>query len=134
MNAFLFNHAMPNIEEGDTLDIIRQAYEKLGPDKMKALDYRKKAFKDELIINNKKIANHHRVRNILNLKVADRLTKEQAKDKIIKAYNDLGIDGKPTAKDLEKYYYIEEKLIPDPKTGKRVRGLVIGAPKALKFK
>ena len=134
INAFLFNHAMPNIEEGDTLDIIRQAYEKLGPDKMKALDYRKKAFKDELIINNKKIANHHRVRNLLNLKVTDRLTKEQAKDKIIKAYNDLGIDGKPTAKDLEKYYYIEEKLIPDPKTGKRVRGLVIGAPKALTFK
>ena len=134
INSFLFNYAMPNIEEGDTLDIIRESYNKLGPDKMKALGYRMKAFEKELIKINRKVKNHQRIRNILSLKPNDVLTLVQAKEKLQDAYSTLEIDGKPTAQTLSDYYYTSPQKVKHPKTGQRVDGIVIGAPKAADFK
>lgn len=131
INAFLFETAMPDATDGDTLDIIQQAYEKLGVKKIKALDYRKQAIKDELVISNKKSTHHHQVRSMLGFRLADKVSSKQVRDKIIKVYDELGIEGNPTAKDIEKYYCVEYKLIPNAKTGRRERGIVIGAPKAL---
>lgn len=134
MLASLFEQELPAIEEGDTLDVIQRAYEKLGPEKMKALDYRQKAFKAELIVKDTKTNNHQKVRDILDLKLNDKLTLPQAKEKLQYAYSELNIDAKPTARNLEEYYCIDYKKINDPKTGRRVDGIIIGAPKATNFK
>ncbi|MBK9359233.1 MAG: DEAD/DEAH box helicase family protein [Bacteroidales bacterium] len=103
--------------------IIRQAYEILGTDKMKALEYRQKDFERELIKVNTLKNNDWKMVQLLDYKIGQWLTSPQIKEDLDKAYQELGIIKNAKGTDLEQYYEI--KLHFKTIEGKTIRGYKI---------
>jgi len=87
--------------------IIKEAYDLLGADKMKALKYQKTDFKQELLIRGQ-INNNSKIIRLLDLNVGELVEKNKIKLRIQQIYNDLSIPKKAKATDLSQWYSITE--------------------------
>lgn len=88
--------------------VIKQAYEELGIEKMKALKFRRKDIEVELIKQNKFRSEDWKVVQILNYKVGQWLTVSELKEDLKKAYQTLGIQALPKGTDILKFYEIKK--------------------------
>jgi hypothetical protein len=88
--------------------IIKQAYEILGAEKMKALEFRKKDLQNELIKLNKERGNGWKVVESLNYKVGDWIPLDKIKQDLSSVYNNLEIPTTATATQVQKYYEVKE--------------------------
>ena len=95
-----------NLIESD-YPLIKKAYETLGADKIKALDYRKNSIKKELLVNSG-LNNNQKIVNLLNLKVGELVNKTIVKAQLQSIYNQLGIKKKAKATDLSNWYTIND--------------------------
>lgn len=103
--------------------IIREAIEKLGYKRINSLKYVQKEIKDVLLREDKKLHVNLKVVKKLNLEKGCWYAVEEIKDRLKKAYKSLNINETPTAKDIEKYYQVEERA--KRVDGKKVRGYII---------
>lgn len=87
--------------------IIKAAYDKLGADKIKALNYRKNWIEEELLVNSTMNSNQ-KIVNLLNLKVGELVNKTIVKAQLQSIYNQLGINKKAKATDLSNWYTISD--------------------------
>ncbi|MHC1776247.1 MAG: hypothetical protein AB9834_12650 [Lentimicrobium sp.] len=88
--------------------IIKQAYEVLGIDKMKALKFRMKDIDVELIKQNKLRSEDWKVVQILNYSIGQWLTVPELKEDLKNAYQTLGINSSPKGADIIKFYEIKK--------------------------
>ena len=102
--------------------IIKQAYEELGAEKMKALKYRKAYIEDALLIVSE-LNNEQKIVKLLDFKVGEILGKSYVKFQLQSIYDTLGIRKTAKATDLSNWYSIKdcEKTI----EGKREKMLKI---------
>jgi hypothetical protein len=108
--------------------LIVDAYNKLGEDRVRNLKYIKKAIKDALINLDDTITLNNKVGKILKLE-KEFISSSVLKERIRKAYNELGITDTPKASSITKWYEADEtkKKI----DGKTVRGYNIIRPKLI---
>lgn len=108
--------------------LIVDAYNKLGEDRVRNLKYIKKAIKDALINLDDTITLNNKVGKILKLE-KEFISSSVLKERIRKAYNELGITDTPKASSVTKWYEADEtkKKI----DGKTVRGYNIIRPKLI---
>ena len=105
-------------------DPVKGNYLSLGPQKLKALGYKKINIQKALGIvtfNPLLLQNHI----YLDFKVGDKLSLIEIKLKLAKIYSEINYDKTPKANDLESYFEVRECLIPiigEDGKKKRVRG------------
>ena len=101
--------------------LLREAYTKLGTDKVKSLRYTKKAIQDALInIDNTKDADQKIARIIVkNIPTGEPITVAKANQIITDAYTTVGIKHTAKAKDLHKWFECSDPI------SKRVNGKVV---------
>ena len=105
--------------------IIGKAYNILGEEKMKALGYREKLFRESLLIEDLKKDNAYKIIRMLGYRVGRWVSAEQVKVDLQHTFNKLGIKQKVTATTLNSYYEIKSKTIWDADSKTSVRGIVI---------
>ena len=88
--------------------LIKEAYEKLGVDKMKALDYIQKRFTETLTSANTLLSNEERIVQLLNLRIGQLIKKADIKQELQNIYNILGINKKAKATDLNNWYSVTD--------------------------
>lgn len=103
--------------------VIKQAYEQLGSEKMKALDYRKNLLEDSLVVSSQ-IDSSQKIVNLLNYKIGELIPKKEIKQKLQGIYNSLGIKKTAKATDLTNWYSISDH-------DKRVEGKAVTFTKIL---
>jgi hypothetical protein len=103
--------------------LIHEAYHKLGVDKMKALEYRKKEIKEALLIISNGASSSYKIVNLLNLKVGEWYSNAKIKLKLGEIYKKLYLTKSPKATDLKSWF----DRIPRNRRiqGKLVSGIVI---------
>ena len=102
---------------------IVEAYWELGADKMKALKYRKGAIGKALILNDSLTSNAYKIASMVNIRKAEFISSADAKAKMQKAYDALGIKKKAKGSDINGIYITKDaRILKDKKT---VRGYVI---------
>lgn len=85
--------------------LIKEAFEKLGFDKMRALMFLQKSIKKELLKLDKLISNKEKIHKLLNLYVGQWLSMPEINLKLDLVYKELGIVKTPKSKDLLNYGY-----------------------------
>jgi len=103
--------------------IMREAFDVLGEDKLKALEYREGEIQKELIKVNQIMSEESKILNLLNYRIGQWLTKSDIKADLEKVYQELNIIKIANSTDISTYY----KVIEHKKTiqGKRVNGFKI---------
>ncbi|MCH7411143.1 DEAD/DEAH box helicase family protein [Belliella sp. DSM 111904] len=86
--------------------IIKEAFDKLGVDKMKALEYRKGEFQKELIKTDRLNDNSWKVSKLLDLRVGQWVATASLKIKLQEVYDELKIKKKAKATDISNYYNV----------------------------
>tara|TARA_R110000850_G_scaffold221286_2_gene347104 strand:+ start:4517 stop:6427 length:1911 start_codon:yes stop_codon:yes gene_type:complete len=86
--------------------IIKEAFDKLGKDKMIALECRKNEFKKELIKQDKLKVNSWKVSKLLNYKSGQWISTANIKVRLQEVYNELNINQTATASALSNYYNV----------------------------
>lgn len=114
-----FSPSITTMEKNEPL--LREAYTKLGTDKVKSLRYTKKAIQDALIcIDNTKDAEQKLARIMVkNIPTGKPITVAKANQIITDAYTTVGIKHTTKAKDLHKWFECSDPI------SKRVNGKVI---------
>lgn len=97
--------------------IIKKAYEELGAEKMKALNYRKNFIEEELLVSSQ-LDNSQKIVGLLDFKVGELISKKELKLKLQAIYLQLGIKKNAKATDLANWYSITDH-------NKRVEGQVV---------
>lgn len=103
--------------------IIKQAYEELGSEKMKALNYRKNLIEKELVVNSQ-LDDSVKIVNLLDYKIGQLIPKKEIKSTLQYIYNTLGIKKTAKATDLSNWYSVTDH-------NKRVDGQVVTFTKIL---
>lgn len=111
--------------------IILDAYEKLGPDKMRALKFRKCDLKDEIIKQDHIISKQAKICYLLDLRVGRWISSEECKIKLQSIYDKLGIRQIAKATEIGCYYSCKEKKC--RVNGVLKRGFVIEFSRFKKF-
>lgn len=88
--------------------IIKEAFNKLGAEKMKALKYRQKDIQKELIIQDKVRGYKSKLVELLGYKVGQWLTSQQIKSDLERIYSSLGIDKQHKATDITEFYSVKK--------------------------
>jgi hypothetical protein len=96
--------------------IIKEAYEKLGADKMKALNYRKNFLEEALTVTSE-LDDSQKIVNLLKYRVGELIPKKEAKAKLQSIYDTLHIKKNAKATDLSNWYSVTDY-------NKRVEGQV----------
>ena len=96
-----------NSEQSD-YKLISEAYTKIGPIKMKALNYRRTRIEKEILIQDNLKSESYKIIKLLNLQSGEFISAIEAKDKIQKVYDQLNIKKKAMGRDLSKWYEIKE--------------------------
>ena len=102
---------------------IQNAFKELGTDKMKALKFREKAFKDELAVADKKSSNGYKVVKMLGYRERSWLSRAQSKIGLQKIHDKLGIGGTVTGTTLSEYFIL--KPLDKKIDGNKVKGFVV---------
>ena len=97
--------------------IIKKAYDELGAEKMKALNYRKNFIEEELLVSSQ-LENSQKIVGLLDFKVGELIGKKELKLKLQAIYIQLGIKKNAKATDLANWYSITDH-------NKRVEGQVV---------
>lgn len=87
--------------------IILEAYEKLGEEKMRALELRRSDIEDALAVAHNLKSNDWKIVKLLKLRVGQWISNAEAKEKIQEVYDTLDIDKKAKATDLSNWYEVE---------------------------
>ena len=87
--------------------IIKKAYEELGAEKMKALNYRKNFIEDELLATSE-LDNSQKIVGMLKFKIGELVPKKELKIKLQAIYNQLHIRKTAKATDLGNWYSITD--------------------------
>lgn len=87
--------------------VIKRAYEELGAEKMKALNYRKNFIEDELLANSE-LDNSQKIVGMLKFRVGELVPKKEIKMKLQAIYNQLHIKKTAKATDLSQWYSITD--------------------------
>lgn len=121
-----------NIDNTDITEVIdinepmiKEAYDKLGADKMKALGYRRNNIKAELIKIDNIIAKDIKIVMLLGLRVGQFISAKSAKENIQNAYDTLGIKAKAKGTDLSNWYEVKTHTIRDKETNNLIKGFKI---------
>lgn len=88
--------------------LIKEAYEKLGAEKLKALEYLQKYIIQEIANKTITKTNEQKIVSILNLKVGQLVNKAQIKEELQGIYNLLGIQKTAKAADLKQWYTVKD--------------------------
>ena len=114
-----FSPSITTMEKNEPL--LREAYTKLGTDKVKSLRYTKKAVQDALIcIDNTKDAEQKIARIMVkNIPTGEPITVAKANQIITDAYTTVGIKHTTKAKDLHKWFECSDPI------SKRIDGKVV---------
>lgn len=101
--------------------LLREAYMKLGTEKVKALRYTKKSIKDALISQDKDLETEQKIAKIMveNILIGEPITVARANQIIADAYSSVGIKHTAKAKDLHKWFECSDPI------SKRIDGKVI---------
>lgn len=91
--------------------LLKEYYEALGEDKIKALKYRKKDVEKAYSLRQLKDSKFFDVIKNLNVVSGDIITIKDAKDMLEYSYNNLELKTKVTAKTFEDYFIVENKLV-----------------------
>ena len=105
----LFDDSPRASEIGAAYPIIPLAFSKLGPEKMKALKYRKKGFEEAMLIADAKKGNNYKVAALLDYRIGQWHSREQVKSNLQGAYDKLGIKEVAKATDLSSFYEYKDK-------------------------
>ena len=107
--------------------LLREAYTKLGADKVKALRYTKKSIKDALISQDEYLEAEQKIARIMvkNIPTGESITVAKANQIIADAYSEVGIKHTAKAKDLHKWFECSDPI------SKRVGGKVGKVVKAV---
>ena len=103
--------------------VIKQAYDDLGVEKMKALRYRKNFIQEELLVTSQ-LTSNQKIVGLLKYKVGQLLCKKELKIKLQSIYDFLHIKKKAKATDLSQWYSITDH-------NKRMDGKVVTFTKIL---
>lgn len=87
--------------------IIKRAYEELGAEKMKALNYRKNFIEDELLATSE-LDNSQKIVGMLKFRIGELIPKKELKLRLQAIYNQLGIKKNAKATDLANWYSITD--------------------------
>lgn len=93
----------------DRLPVIKETYDKLGADRMKALSYNSKRFMSELQITSDKSQSYIKKKLAENLSLDVDYTVNEIKTLINDVYRQIGIKKKSTANDIEDYFKVKYK-------------------------
>jgi hypothetical protein len=112
--------------------IIKDAYELLGPDKMKSLEFRQKNFREALLLEDTKKTNSYKIVKTLSYRVGEWISAEQIKTDLKSAFEKFGVKQNATGTTLGGYYEIESmrKRV----DGKQVQGYKIVSEKLISKK
>jgi hypothetical protein len=100
-----------------------EAYDKLGEQKMRALEFRKTEIKEALLVISNEINKDSKMVRLLGFRNGEWINRAEVKTRIQEAYKKLGINKKAMATDLTKWY--EYKLMNKRSNGKLLNGFVI---------
>lgn len=89
-------------------DYFKTAYEVLGHETIKKIEYRKQAVERALKIHDSQKENATEIPTILNLKANDVILRADIKTKIQDVYNKLSIPDKAKATDITKWYEVRD--------------------------
>ena len=101
------NYILVNLIEQFYPDI-KEAYDKLGVDKMKALKYAQKLINFAINTNNEMLHNEQKIVKILDLKIGQLVNKLEIKQQLQGIYSMLGINKNAKAADLNQWYTIKD--------------------------
>lgn len=87
--------------------LIKEAYDKLGFEKIKALEFVQKDIQNQLTVSSKSRTLEAHIVNLLNYKVGQLLDKAEVKRTLQGIYNLLGIQKTAKASDLSQWYTIK---------------------------
>lgn len=90
--------------------IIKEAFDKLGVEKMQALKFRQKDIQKELIIQDKIRGGDSKIVKLLGYKTGQWLPTQKIKEDLTNIYSELGITKTPKATDLNQYFNIKESV------------------------
>jgi len=90
----------------DNYPLIIEAFEKLGAKKMKALKYRESWIRDELVVKGQ-LHDSVKITKLLDLKVGDIIVRDFLKQKIQTIYDQLGINKRSKATDINSWYTVK---------------------------
>lgn len=100
-------------------------YNILGPEKCKALKYRRE-YLDKEVNSLKQEISDNLVKDIFKyFKIGEKYTKAYIKNSLSKIYQDQNMNKVPKATDILKYFDVREALLYDKSTGKRDHGYEI---------
>lgn len=97
--------------------IIKDAYSQLGPDKMKALKFRKTNIKRELALKSEILSKDLKIAQLLGLQIGKWISSEKCKSLLQNVYSDLSLNLVAKTTDLDKYFSYKVKV-------KRENGIV----------
>lgn len=86
---------------------IKQAYDELGSEKMKALNYRKNFIEEALTVSSQ-LDDSQKIVSLLKYRVGDLIPKKEVKSKLQDIYNQLRIKKTAKATDLANWYSITD--------------------------
>lgn len=89
------------------MPLIKEAYEKLGFDKMKALEFVQKDIQNQLVVSSKSRSLEAHIVSLLNYKIGQLLDKAEVKSTLQGIYNLLEIKKVAKASDLAQWYTIK---------------------------
>ena len=114
------NNLIMTVDADEDFNLIQEAYEVLGPDKLKALQYRKGKIQEALIVHNKETHNTVKIVNLLKLRVGQFVSLKELKANLSTIYNSLGINKAAKATDIKEWYNVKESS--RRVDGKKVKG------------
>ena len=103
--------------------LVKEAYDKLGVKRIKALEYRQTAIKKELLLQNKLSSKASKISSVLDLRVGQWVSLKELKTALQEAYDEVGIVKKAKASDIDNYYSM--KPLNRREGSKFVRGGVV---------
>lgn len=90
------------------MPLIKEAYEKVGFNKMKALEFVQKDIQNQLIVTSKSKSSENRIVDLLNYKIGQLLDKSEVKKTLQGIYDLLEIKKVAKASDLSQWYTIKD--------------------------
>lgn len=100
--------SLKKVEIAEYEPLIAEGYKVLGESKIKALKYRKSAIQRELTIKKTSSSSDWKVVSLLNYKVGNFISKNQAKNDLQYIYDELGFNKTAKSTELETFYSLEE--------------------------
>lgn len=107
----------------DKYPLIKKAFDELGAEKIKALEYRKGKIEETLTITDKVKSKGYKVVQMLNYRVGQFVPSKEVKETLSSIYSKLNINATAKGSDLSNYYSVKEMRV--SQDGNTVRGYKI---------